>query len=82
MVSLKSVFVMVFVYLIGERIKIAMKLYSFDIFDTLVTRRVASPNGIFAIMQSILINKTNFSDFIKIIFIEYELNQKNLRESV
>lgn len=69
---------MVFVYLIGERIKIAMKLYSFDIFDTLVTRRVASPNGIFAIMQSILINKTNFSDFIKNNFYRIRIESEKL----
>lgn len=41
------------------------KLYSFDIFDTLVTRRVATPTGIFAIMQKIISEKTNYSDFIK-----------------
>ncbi|MBO6273908.1 hypothetical protein J6O48_14215 [bacterium] len=40
-------------------------LYSFDIFDTLVTRRVAEPIGIFAIMQKIIAEKTNFNDFIK-----------------
>jgi len=28
-----------------------IKLYSFDIFDTLITRRVAAPVGIFALMQ-------------------------------
>lgn len=30
------------------------QLYSFDIFDTLVTRKVATPLGIFAIMQNVL----------------------------
>ena len=29
-------------------------LYSFDIFDTLITRRVAEPKGIFAVMQETL----------------------------
>lgn len=28
-----------------------IELYSFDIFDTLVTRRVGTPRGIFALMQ-------------------------------
>lgn len=27
-------------------------IYSFDVFDTLITRRTAVPEGIFAIMQS------------------------------
>lgn len=29
-------------------------MYSFDIFDTLITRDLASPEGIFTIMQRIL----------------------------
>lgn len=32
------------------------KLYSFDIFDTVITRRVASPKGIFVLMQENLVN--------------------------
>lgn len=40
-------------------------LYSFDIFDTLVTRRVAVPTGIFTIMQEILIENTNINKFLK-----------------
>lgn len=31
-----------------------MKLYSFDVFDTLITRNTATPNGIFALMQNLL----------------------------
>ena len=27
-------------------------MYSFDVFDTLITRTTALPNGIFALMQS------------------------------
>lgn len=32
-------------------------LYSFDVFDTLITRRVAEPRGIFAIMSEIIKNE-------------------------
>ncbi len=39
-----------------------IKLFSFDIFDTLITRRVAEPKGIFMIMQQKLKGK----DFYKI----------------
>ena len=28
-----------------------MRLYSFDVFDTLITRNTATPQGIFAVMQ-------------------------------
>ena len=28
-----------------------IELYSFDVFDTLITRRVGVPKGIFALMQ-------------------------------
>ena len=30
------------------------KLYSFDIFDTLITRKVATPKGIFVLMKDII----------------------------
>lgn len=36
------------------------ELYSFDIFDTLVTRKVATPKGIFAIMQEEIIKNDIF----------------------
>ncbi len=39
-------------------------LYSFDIFDTLVTRRVATPTGIFLIMQDILVNQRVVNRFV------------------
>lgn len=42
-----------------------IKLFSFDIFDTLITRSVAEPKGIFMIMQQKLIEK----EFDKIPFI-------------
>lgn len=36
--------------------------YSFDIFDTLITRRVARPTGIFVLMQTILKTDSFYSD--------------------
>jgi predicted HAD superfamily hydrolase len=39
-----------------------IKLYSFDIFDTLVTRRVGLPRGIFAIMQNSIKSSSTFSE--------------------
>ena len=37
-------------------------LYSFDIFDTLITRKLASPKGIFSIMQKVMNEDKRFSD--------------------
>lgn len=37
-------------------------LYSFDIFDTLITRRTATPAGIFAIMQHRLQNEEDYGE--------------------
>ena len=54
------------------------ELYSFDIFDTLVTRRVATPRGIFAIMQNFLIMNTNISDFIKNNFYRIRMESEHL----
>ena len=49
-----------------EKVNIKQQeLVSFDIFDTLVTRRVALPTGIFAIMQHVLMQNDNFSPFVK-----------------
>ena len=42
-----------------------IELYSFDIFDTLVTRRTAEPEGIFTVMQHKLKDYKNISDFLK-----------------
>ncbi|WIH87732.1 hypothetical protein [Brachyspira pilosicoli] len=42
------------------------KLYSFDVFDTIVTRKTATPYGIFAIMQNKLLSGNyNIENFIK-----------------
>lgn len=40
----------------------AINLYSFDIFDTLITRRVADPKGIFVLMRNILMKDPAYSD--------------------
>lgn len=37
-------------------------LYSFDVFDTLITRRVAEPKGIFAVMQETLCSDERYRD--------------------
>ena len=39
------------------------KIYSFDIFDTLITRKVATPLGVFGLMQEHLKNDSNYSEF-------------------
>lgn len=49
-----------------------IKLYSFDIFDTLVTRLVATPYGIFALVQKEIENM-NFPTFLKSNFYEIRL---------
>lgn len=54
------------------------ELYSFDIFDTLVTRRVATPTGIFAIMQYIIANQTNLPQFIKDNFFRIRIETEKL----
>lgn len=38
------------------------KLYSFDIFDTLITRKVATPKGIFVLMKDIINQSPQFVD--------------------
>ena len=40
-------------------------LYSFDIFDTLITRKTATPSGIFLVMEELLKNNTNYPEFLK-----------------
>ena len=43
-----------------KKVKIK-KIFSFDVFDTLITRRTISPNGIFLLMQKNLIEDLKFS---------------------
>ncbi len=47
-------------------------LYSFDIFDTLITRKTATPRGIFYLMQEMLKSNTNYTEF-------FRANFKNIR---
>lgn len=54
-------------------------LYSFDIFDTIITRKVAQPKGIFALMQHKLLFDENYKDFpqdIKTNFFKYRTNSE------
>jgi len=55
-----------------------INFYSFDIFDTLVTRKVATPTGIFALMQNCIKNNPDFPDFIKNDFYEIRVNSEQL----
>lgn len=41
------------------------QLYSFDIYDTLITRKTATPEGIFALMQKELLESEEYSDYPK-----------------
>lgn len=63
----------------------AYDLYSFDIFDTLITRTTATPRGIFAIMQDVLLKDEkykNIPDFIKKNFydlrLQYEMHLRDM----
>lgn len=55
------------------------KLYSFDIFDTLITRKVATPKGIFVLMKDIINQSPQFADFpndVKTNFFNYRTNSE------
>jgi len=52
-------------------------LYSFDIFDTIITRKVAKPTGIFALMQHTINSDEKFADLpldVKTNFYKYRIN--------
>lgn len=56
-------------------------MYSFDVFDTLITRKTATPEGIFALIQEKLIKKQEylkFSDYIKNNFYNLRINSERL----
>ena len=56
-------------------------LYSFDVFDTLITRKTATPKGIFAIMQHRLQENENYrgiSKFIRDNFFDIRVNSEEL----
>lgn len=55
------------------------KLYSFDIFDTLITRKVATPKGIFVLMKDIINQSPQFADLpndVKTNFFNYRTNSE------
>lgn len=59
-------------------------LYSFDIFDTLITRKVATPLGIFAIMQNIMLRDKKYHDiplYIRENFYEYRIQSERYQYS-
>lgn len=56
-----------------------IQLYSFDIFDTLITRKVAKPVGIFAIMQAVINKDEKYKDLpedVKANFFDYRINSE------
>ena len=50
--------------ILHEKTKVK-NLYSFDIFDTLITRKTATPKGIFFIMHELLKNNSDYSEFFR-----------------
>jgi predicted HAD superfamily hydrolase len=52
-----------------------IELFSFDIFDTLITRKIATPYGVFAIMQDILLKDSHYNipKYIRQNFYEYRM---------
>lgn len=56
-------------------------LYSFDVFDTVITRKTATPHGIFAIMQEKLLCKVQFqgiNNYIRRNFFQLRINSERL----
>ena len=59
-------------------------LYSFDIFDTLISRKVLKPCGIFyAVQEKIIANKENFPEFFSSNYVKVRMDaESNVRERV
>ena len=56
-------------------------MYSFDVFDTLITRTTALPNGIFALMQSRLMQERELNgldDYVIDNFFELRIHSEEL----
>lgn len=56
-------------------------LYSFDVFDTLITRKTATPRGIFALMQKSLFSNEKYSiidSWVKSNFFDLRINAEKL----
>ncbi len=59
------------------------KLYSFDVFDTLITRRCATPLGIFALMRDKISGDEELPEEFRENFFEIRINsEKYARESI
>lgn len=59
-------------------------MYTFDVFDTLLTRTTATPNGIFSIMQDRLLKNTEYaeiSEYIRENFFSLRLHAERLARS-
>ena len=59
-------------------------MYSFDVFDTLITRTTALPNGIFALMQLKLVQERaihGLDDYVIDNFFELRIHSENLARS-
>lgn len=57
-------------------------MYSFDIFDTLITRTTAEPEGIFILMQERLSTEEyngSFNEFFKKILHKYVVQRRQLQ---
>lgn len=58
-----------------------VKLYSFDVFDTLITRTTGTPTGIFSLVQDKLAESSDYSDipqFFKKNFFDLRINAERL----
>lgn len=53
-------------------------MYSFDVFDTLITRKVAEPKGIFMLMQKIIQTSNNYNEFFVENFYELRVGAEKL----
>lgn len=53
-------------------------MYSFDIFDTLITRRTAAPKGIFMLMQGIMRKTGGYPPFLTENFYELRVGAEEL----
>ena len=54
------------------------KVYSFDIFDTLIARSTATPHGIFAIMRELLQEHGEINNFVKNNFCELRIGAEQV----
>lgn len=53
-------------------------MYSFDVFDTLITRRTADPKGIFMLMQELIQFKNDYDIFLTTNFYELRIESEKL----